>query len=112
MILVWCDRRDLNPYPLGHAPQTCAYANSATIAFLCLNNTANMIIRDGRLFVNGAGRFGRLIFCLQAALHPIQKKARDVDITDMVQHAAAHHIFHLAHHGLAVVEQKINPGKA
>ena len=28
----WCDGRDLNPYPLGHAPQTCAYANSATIA--------------------------------------------------------------------------------
>ena len=30
--LFWCDRRDLNPYPCGHAPQTCAYANSATIA--------------------------------------------------------------------------------
>ena len=30
--LCWCDRRDLNPYPCGHAPQTCAYANSATIA--------------------------------------------------------------------------------
>ena len=28
----WCGRRDLNPYGLPHAPQTCAYANSATTA--------------------------------------------------------------------------------
>ena len=28
----WCDRWDLNPYGLPHAPQTCASACSATIA--------------------------------------------------------------------------------
>ena len=28
----WCGRRDLNPYGCPHAPQTCAYANSATTA--------------------------------------------------------------------------------
>ena len=29
----WCERRDLNPYVKTHAPQTCASADSATLAF-------------------------------------------------------------------------------
>ena len=32
----WCGRRDLNPYGLPHAPQTCAYAYSATTACRCI----------------------------------------------------------------------------
>ena len=43
----WCGRRDLNPYPLGHAPQTCAYAYSATTA------DAKLIIRYPGGFVKG-----------------------------------------------------------
>ena len=45
----WCGRRDLNPYGLPHAPQTCAYANSATIAH---DLTTRYIIRLCGAFVN------------------------------------------------------------
>ena len=43
--VAWCGRRDLNPYGLPHAPQTCAYAYSATTA-----RTYNIILID-RFFV-------------------------------------------------------------
>ena len=29
----WCEKRDLNPYGCPHAPQTCASADSATLAY-------------------------------------------------------------------------------
>ena len=41
----WCEGRDLNPYGCPHAPQTCAYANSATAA------SARMIIPNSKGFV-------------------------------------------------------------
>ena len=31
-IVYWCERRDLNPYCLQHEPESCASANSATLA--------------------------------------------------------------------------------
>ena len=54
-LFFWCSRRDLNPYPLGHAPQTCAYASSATTAQYGLMSTSSnylYIIHGFSIFVN------------------------------------------------------------
>ncbi len=49
----WCGRRGLNPYGCPHAPQTCASANSATLAQqLMLTKSTNNIIPSFFRFVN------------------------------------------------------------
>ncbi len=41
--LFWCEKRDLNPYGCPHAPQTCASADSATLAYRVLSNIAQLL---------------------------------------------------------------------
>lgn len=48
-----CGRRDLNPYGLPHAPQTCAYAYSATTANIyIITNECAFVNRFERDFGN------------------------------------------------------------
>ena len=51
-VFCWCEKRDLNPYGCPHAPQTCASADSATLAYRSFLRTCLAIITNVYPFVN------------------------------------------------------------
>ena len=51
-VFCWCEKRDLNPYGCPHAPQTCASADSATLAYMWVFRPCLTIILKQFQFVN------------------------------------------------------------
>ena len=66
----WCERRDLNPYGLPHAPQTCASAGSATLAFIGLTSKpADIIIPAFEAVVKDKFSYPEIFFNSSAEIY-------------------------------------------